>query len=46
MLACARMGVIHSQVFGEFSGVSCGNRIVDSQSKILLRWMPTSATAS
>jgi acetyl-CoA synthetase len=36
MLACARMGVIHSQVFGGFSGAACGNRIVDSQSKILV----------
>jgi len=36
MLACARMGVIHSQVFGGFSGAACGNRIVDSQSQILV----------
>jgi acetyl-CoA synthetase len=36
MLACARMGVIHSQVFGGFSGTACGNRIVDSQSTILV----------
>jgi acetyl-CoA synthetase len=36
MLACARMGVIHSQVFGGFSGAACGNRIVDSQSRILV----------
>jgi acetyl-CoA synthetase len=36
MLACARIGVIHSQVFGGFSGAACGNRIVDSQSRILV----------
>src|ERR1019366_2186521 len=26
MLACARLGVIHSQVFGGFSGGACGHR--------------------
>ena len=36
MLACARLGVIHSQVFGGFSGAACGHRIADSQSKILV----------
>ena len=36
MLACARLGVIHSQVFGGFSGASCGDRIVDSGSRILV----------
>jgi acetyl-CoA synthetase len=36
MFACARMGVIHSQVFGGFSGAACGGRIEDSQSKILV----------
>jgi acetyl-CoA synthetase len=36
MLACARLGVIHSQVFGGFSGVACGHRIADSQSRILV----------
>jgi acetyl-CoA synthetase len=36
MLACARLGVIHSQVFGGFSGAACGNRIVDSQSRMLV----------
>src|SRR5215469_9627671 len=30
MLACARLGVIHSQVFGGFSGNACGTRIADS----------------
>ncbi|MGH8283736.1 MAG: acetate--CoA ligase [Gammaproteobacteria bacterium] len=36
MLACARLGVIHSQVFGGFSGQSCGSRIQDSGSRILI----------
>ena len=36
MLACARLGGIHSQVFGGFSGSSCGDRIVDSESHILV----------
>jgi acetyl-CoA synthetase len=36
MLACARLGVIHSQVFGGFSGAACGTRIADSQSRILV----------
>ncbi len=36
MLACARLGVIHSQVFGGFSGRACADRIVDSQSRVLV----------
>ncbi len=36
MLACARLGVIHSQVFGGFSGKAAADRVVDSQSKILI----------
>src|SRR6266566_6708054 len=36
MLACARLGVIHSQVFGGFSGPACGHRIADSGSTILV----------
>src|SRR5215469_2541681 len=36
MLACARLGVIHSQVFGGFSGAACGHRIADSGSRVLL----------
>ncbi|MHB1595727.1 MAG: acetate--CoA ligase [Streptosporangiaceae bacterium] len=36
MLACARLGVIHSQVFGGFSGAACGDRIADSGSRILV----------
>ena len=36
MLACARLGVIHSQVFGGFSGAACGDRIADSGSRVLV----------
>jgi acetyl-CoA synthetase len=36
MLACARLGVIHSEVFGGFSGAACGERIADSGSRILV----------
>ncbi|MCB9098525.1 MAG: acetate--CoA ligase [Anaerolineales bacterium] len=36
MLACARLGAIHSVVFGGFSGKACGERISDSGSKVLV----------
>jgi acetyl-CoA synthetase len=36
MLACARLGAIHNQVFGGFSGAACGERIADSGSHILI----------
>ncbi len=36
MLACARLGVIHSEVFGGFSGRASADRIVDSQSRVLI----------
>ncbi len=36
MLACARLGVIHSQVFGGFSGNAAGTRIADSGSRVLI----------
>ena len=36
MLACARLGVIHSVVFGGFSGEACGIRAADSQSRVLI----------
>ena len=36
MLACARLGVIHSEVFGGFSGAACGDRIADSGSTVLI----------
>ncbi|MBT8373308.1 MAG: acetate--CoA ligase, partial [Deltaproteobacteria bacterium] len=36
MLALARLGVIHSQVFGGFSGRACADRIVDSNSRVLI----------
>jgi acetyl-CoA synthetase len=36
MLACARLGVIHSQVFSGFSGKACGDRVSDSESRVLI----------
>ena len=36
MFACARLGVVHSEVFGGFSGAACGDRIADSESRILV----------
>jgi acetyl-CoA synthetase len=36
MLACARLGVIHSEVFGGFSGHACGQRMGDAKSTILV----------
>ncbi len=36
MLACARLGIIHSEVFAGFSGAACGGRIADSGSHILI----------
>src|SRR5213592_5000893 len=36
MLACARLGIIHSQVFGGFSGQACGSRMHDSGSRVLI----------
>ena len=36
MLACARLGVIHSEVFGGFSGQACADRIADSGCKVLI----------
>jgi len=36
MLACARLGVIHSQVFAGFSGTAAGHRIADSSSNVLI----------
>ncbi len=36
MLACARLGVVHSVVFGGFSGAACGQRIADSGSRVLI----------
>ena len=36
MLACARLGIIHSEVFGGFSGGACGIRVADSQSRVLI----------
>jgi len=36
MLTCARLGIIHSQVFSGFSGQACGERIADSKSGVLI----------
>src|SRR5437016_726505 len=36
MLACARLGVIHSQVFSGFSGKACADRVADSESRVLI----------
>jgi acetyl-CoA synthetase len=36
MLACARLGIVHSVVFGGFSGEACGLRAADSGSKVLI----------
>ncbi len=36
MLACARIGVIHSVVFGGFSAQACADRMVDSDSSVLV----------
>jgi acetyl-CoA synthetase len=36
MLACARIGAVHSVVFGGFSAVSVADRIADSQAKMVI----------
>jgi len=36
MLACARLGLIHSVIFGGFSGEASGIRIADSGSRVLV----------
>lgn len=36
MLACARLGLIQSVVFGGFSGKACGERLADSGSRVLI----------
>jgi len=36
MLACARIGAVHSVVFGGFSADALGGRIVDAQSKVVI----------
>ncbi|HYC78415.1 MAG TPA: acetate--CoA ligase [Planctomycetota bacterium] len=36
MLACARIGAVHSVVFGGFSAESLGDRIVDCGAKVLI----------
>ncbi|MGH9723743.1 MAG: AMP-binding protein, partial [Candidatus Acidiferrales bacterium] len=36
MLACARIGAVHSVVFGGFSAVALADRIADCQAKLLI----------
>jgi acetyl-CoA synthetase len=36
MLACARLGVVHSVVFGGFSGEAAGRRAADSGSQVMI----------
>jgi acetyl-CoA synthetase len=36
MLACARIGAVHSVVFGGFSAESLAQRILDCQSKVVI----------
>ncbi|MGB8599788.1 MAG: AMP-binding protein, partial [Burkholderiales bacterium] len=36
MLACARMGAIHSVVFGGFAAASCATRIDDAKPKVMI----------
>ena len=36
MLACARIGAIHNVIFGGFSAEAVKDRIIDSQSKVLI----------
>ena len=36
MLACARLGVVHSVVFGGFSGEAAGLRAADSGSRVMI----------
>ncbi len=36
MLACARLGIIHSVVFGGFSGEAAGLRAADSTSRVMI----------
>jgi len=36
MLACARLGIVHTVVFGGFSGESAGRRAADSGSRVLI----------
>ncbi|MDR3088786.1 MAG: acetate--CoA ligase [Desulfobulbaceae bacterium] len=36
MLACARLGLIHTVVFGGFSSSACADRVIDSGSRVLI----------
>lgn len=36
LLACARIGAVHSVIFGGFSAQSIADRVIDAQSKVIL----------
>jgi acetyl-CoA synthetase len=36
MLACARLGAVHSVVFGGFSAQSVADRVADSQARLII----------
>ena len=36
MLACARIGAVHTVVFSGFSATSLSDRVEDSQSKVII----------
>ncbi|PID77372.1 MAG: acetate--CoA ligase [Deltaproteobacteria bacterium] len=36
MLACARLGAVHTVIFGGFSASACADRIINSQAKIFI----------
>lgn len=36
MLACARVGIVHSVVFGGFSAPELHSRIIDSNAKLIV----------
>ena len=36
MLACARIGAVHSVIFGGFSADAVSGRVVDCQSKVVI----------
>jgi propionyl-CoA synthetase len=39
MLACVRLGIIHSVVFAGFAPASLATRIDDAEAKLASRWM-------
>ena len=45
LLACARIGAIHSIVFGGFSADALKDRILDASATVLITTMPATAAA-